>query len=338
MISTPRLLDQLVNLTAIRDLELLEVSLLKTLRTTLIPRSLSLLRLNTKGKPVVAMVDDGERCSIEYDDLKLSEEFMLADDYLMSSAATHCSTPLVDGLLHVFNLMSTPTGRSYLQISTDTPLSEPDLTLMTGVLQIYRNFFNLMQLAQTDQLTGLANRKTFEKCVAKIHELVPEDQEAHSTERRGLQPLNYWLVMVDIDHFKSVNDRFGHLFGDEVLVSLSQLMKESFREDDMIFRFGGEEFVIIVRCSDQDSCRATLERFRAEVESRTIPQVGAVTISLGVTRMVRETFTATLVDYADQALYHSKRNGRNQVTFFEELLTQGLVAVEEFKSQEITYF
>jgi diguanylate cyclase (GGDEF)-like protein len=338
MISTPRLLDQLVNLTSIRDLELLEVSLLRTLRTSLLPRNLSLLRLNTKGRPILEMVDSGERCSIEYEDLQLTKEFERADEYLTSTTATHYSIPLVDGLLNVFALMSTPAGRSYLQISTNAQLSEPDLNLMAGVLQIYRNFFTLMQQAQTDQLTGLANRKTFEKCVAKLHDLVPEDEQAPVTERRGLQPLNYWLVMVDIDHFKSVNDRFGHLFGDEVLVTLSQLMKESFRENDMIFRFGGEEFVIIVRCSDQDSCRATLERFRVEVENRSIPQIGAVTISLGVTRMARETFTATLVDYADQALYHSKRNGRNRVTFFEELLAQGLGAVEAFKSAEVTYF
>ena len=150
--------------------------------------------------------------------------------------------------------------------------------------------------------------------------------------------MNYWLVMVDIDHFKSVNDRFGHLYGDEVLLLLSQLMKASFRQDDMIFRFGGEEFVLIVRCPDQASCLVTLDRFRERIEQYSFPQVGTVTVSLGVTKMQRETFLATLLDYADQALYYSKRNGRNQVTFFEDMVEHGLAKVESIKSEDILFF
>jgi diguanylate cyclase (GGDEF)-like protein len=338
MISTPRLLDQLASLTAIRDLELLEISLIKTLQESLAPRSLSLVRLNTKGQPTAEIVHDGEQCCVNYEGLTLSVELQLADEHLTSSAAQHHAIPLDHGVLNIFVLMTTPTGRSYLQISTEGELSKMDGHLMTGFLQIYRNFFSLMQHAQTDQLTGLANRKTFDDCVAKVYELVPEEQESTVDERRGIKNPHYWLVMVDIDHFKSVNDRFGHLFGDEVLVVLSKIMKESFRDGDMIFRFGGEEFVIIIRCSDLDSCRATLERFRGKVEKRSIPQVGTVTISLGATRMARETFAATLVDYADQALYHSKRNGRNQLTFFEELMANGLAAVEVITSEEISFF
>lgn len=338
MTSAPRLIDQLANLTAIRDLELLEFSLLKTLNGFLRPRGLSLIRLDSKGRPVMEIIYGAERCTIRNENLTLSSEIQLADEYLSACDAPHYSIKLEKGVLVVFSLTSTRAGRSYLQISTDEELSKLDSHLMAGVLQIYRNFCSLMQHAQTDQLTGLANRKTFDECVAKVHELIPSEVDPVPNERRNAKPMSYWLVMVDIDHFKLVNDRFGHLYGDEVLVLLAQLMKASFRDDDMVFRFGGEEFVLIIRCPDQAACRATLERFRQQVERRSIPQVGTVTISLGTTRMVRETFTATLLDYADQALYHSKRSGRNQVTFFEDLVTQGLATVEEIKPGGISFF
>lgn len=338
MISAPRLLEKLAGLTAIRDLELLEFSLLKTLNGILMPRSISLMRLNSLGRPCMEIVYGEDHCSVRYEDLHLSREVELADQHLSSSEAQQYSVRVEQGVVNVFVLTATRTGRSYLQITTSTDLSKLDNYLMAGVLQIYRNFFGLMQHAQTDQLTGLANRKTFEDCVAKVHELMPQDEVPVENERRSARAHNYWLVMVDIDHFKDVNDRFGHLFGDEVLVMLAQQMKSSFREDDMIFRFGGEEFVMILRCSDQEACHTMLSRFREQIEQMHIPQVGVVTVSLGATRMVRETFTGTLVDYADQAMYHSKRNGRNRVTFFEDLVATGLASVEEIKSQDISFF
>jgi diguanylate cyclase (GGDEF)-like protein len=128
------------------------------------------------------------------------------------------------------------------------------------------------------------------------------------------------------------------LYGDEVLVILSQLMQASFRDSDLIFRFGGEEFVLIIRCADLAGCMTTLERFRHKVEERTIPQVGHVTISMGVTKMDKTTYSATMVSHADQALYHSKHHGRNQVTYFEDMVAQGLVVVEEIKTDEVSFF
>lgn len=338
MASTPRLIDQLANLTAIRDLELLEFSLLKTLKEFLQPHSLSLIRLDSKGRPSMEVVYGNERCLVRNENLTLSSEIRLADEYLSASDAPYYSVKLEKVVLLIFALTATRTGRSYLQISTDDELSKLDSYLMAGVLQIYRNFFSLIQHAQTDQLTGLANRKTFDDCVAKIHDLIPLEDDQAANERRNHQPMSYWLVMIDIDHFKSINDRFGHLYGDEVLLLLSQLMKSSFRQDDMIFRFGGEEFVLIVRCPDQASCLVTLDRFRERIARHSFPQVGTVTISLGVTKMARETFLPTLLDYADQALYHSKRNGRNQVTFFEDMVAQGLAKVESIKTDDILFF
>lgn len=338
MSSAPRLIDQLANLTAIRDLELLEFSLLKTLHGLLRPRALSLVRLDSKGRPIMEILYGNEKCSIRNENLTLSDEIRSADDYMVATDAQLYSIKVEQGVLIVYALTATRAGRSYLLISAAAELSKLDSHLMAGVLQIYRNFCSLMQHAQTDQLTGLANRKTFDDSVAKVHELIPAEQDPVPNERRHLQPMSYWLVMVDIDHFKSVNDRLGHLYGDEVLVLLAQLMKASFRDDDMIFRFGGEEFVLIIRCPDQTACRVTLDRFRARIERHSFPQLDTLTVSLGVTRMVRETFTGTLLDYADQALYHSKRNGRNQVTFFEDLVAQGLASEEDINPGGISFF
>ena len=173
MTSAPRLLDQLASLTAIRDLELLEFSLLKTLKEFLRPRSLSLIHLDSKGRPSAEIVYDHERCVMHNEQLTLSSEVRLADEYLSACDAPYHLVRLEKSVLAIFALTSTRAGRSYLQISTDVELSKLDNYLMAGVLQIYRNFCSLIQHAQTDQLTGLPNRKTFDDCVAKIHELIP---------------------------------------------------------------------------------------------------------------------------------------------------------------------
>ncbi|HUV07397.1 MAG TPA: GGDEF domain-containing protein [Spirochaetia bacterium] len=332
MTAAPRLLDQLVDLTAILDLELMEFSLLRTLNDFLRPQSLSLIHLDTKGRPRRELVYGDPKCSVRTENLQLLEETRLADEYLISSGDPQHVVRIQRGVLIIIGLLTTRSTRSYLQIYRNVELSKMDSHLVSGVLQIYRNFFNLLQHAQTDQLTGLANRKTFDESVSKVYELIPRENDPIPHERRNDLPKSYWLAMIDIDHFKSINDRFGHLYGDEVLVLLAQIIKASFREDDMMFRFGGEEFVGILRCPDQASCRTTMERFRVSVERTTFPQVGTMTVSLGVTQMVCETFIATLLDYADQALYHSKHNGRNQTTFFEDLLEQGLVKTEEITS------
>lgn len=338
MTSAPRLLDQLATLTAIKDVELMELSLLKTIKGFLRARSLSLIHLNSKGDPSKEMIYGDDKCVVRHENIKLSPDIELADEYLTSSDAPFYSVETAHGQLIVFTLIMTRIRRNYLCVVVNQDLSKVDNHMLAGILQIYRNFVSMIQNAQTDQLTGLANRKTFDDCVEKVHELIPPDHEPIEGERRGSKPMSYWLVMADIDHFKSVNDRFGHLYGDEVLVILSQLMQTTFRESDWIFRFGGEEFVLIIRCSDHAACETTLNRFRQKVEQRVIPQVGHITISMGAAKMGRETFAATMVDQADQALYHSKRNGRNQVSFYEDLVSRGFVVVEKIKTDEISFF
>src|SRR3546814_19890916 len=89
--------------------------------------------------------------------------------------------------------------------------------------------------------------------------------------RRGAE--RYWLAVADIDHFKRINDTLGHLYGDEVLLLLAQVMKRSFRHDDLLFRFGGEEFVIVISAPDRGSANIAFDKFRRNVETFTFPQV-----------------------------------------------------------------
>lgn len=336
--NTPRLLDQLSALTAIRDLELLEFSLLKTLHYSFRPAALVLLRLNNKGNPLMEIRFGEQQCEVRHEDIEVPDDLEMAAQYLRDAKANEYVIRSPGRLRTIYNLYATRSSSLYLIVTTTTELSRQDAHLVSGMLQIYRNFCFLLRESQTDQLTGLANRKTFDECITKIHSLTSASMDPYPNERRRDGAAQYWLAMVDIDHFKLVNDRFGHLYGDEVLMLLAQILISTFREDDFVFRFGGEEFVLLVRTSDMTAARAALERLRRVVAEYTFPQIGQVTISIGCTRFTPEVFVATLLDYADQALYFSKKNGRNMVTFFEDMVAKGDAAEEIVESGSIELF
>jgi diguanylate cyclase (GGDEF)-like protein len=135
---------------------------------------------------------------------------------------------------------------------------------------------------------------------------------------------------MDIDHFKRINDEFGHLYGDEVLLLLSRCMQRNFRQTDKLFRFGGEEFVVVLDRTSQPNSLKVLERFRNAIENYNFPQVGRVTISIGYVCLNGIDDPSTLVGRADQALYYAKEHGRNQVCFYEGLLAEGKLVAEHF--------
>jgi diguanylate cyclase (GGDEF)-like protein len=163
----------------------------------------------------------------------------------------------------------------------------------------------LEQDALTDVLTGLPNRRYL------------IDRLAHdwAAARRSGTPLA--CMMIDIDHFKGVNDAHGHDVGDEVLRSVAGILQREVRGTDVVCRFGGEEFVVI-SSSDLDSAMRGAERLRCAVEQQTLPRVSplvqAVTVSIGVAVRNEQTRSPeSLLKVADEALFWAKRNGRNQV-------------------------
>jgi diguanylate cyclase (GGDEF)-like protein len=192
-----------------------------------------------------------------------------------------------------------------------------------------------------DTLTGLLNRKTFESHFHKrCQRLAPPELPAHSlTKRRSVDMREpSWLAIVDIDHFKAINDGFGHLFGDEVLLLASRLMRRSLRGADQLFRFGGEEFVVVLDHESESGVEIVFERLRATVEQHLFPQVGRVTISIGYTCITTSDVGANAFGRADEALYLAKQQGRNRLLSYESLAAQSAVGGKTQEAAEIELF
>ncbi|NSL54565.1 GGDEF domain-containing protein [Uliginosibacterium aquaticum] len=193
------------------------------------------------------------------------------------------------------------------------------------LLAIYAEHVGLLDYAELDTLTRLNNRKTFDENFDRFIDLAQQAahrREEHQTSEHE-EDRHCWLAVVDIDKFKRINDSFGHLFGDEVLIRVADLLRKSFRGSDKLFRFGGEEFVILLRHVSATNTAHILERFRETVEKHEFPQVGQVTCSVGYARIDPTLSPAEILGHADDALYYGKENGRNQVQQFEELLKLG---------------
>ena len=159
----------------------------------------------------------------------------------------------------------------------------------------------------TDQLTSLANRKYFDAALA----------QGISEAAAKSEPLS--LLMADIDHFKTFNDRFGHLTGDQVLRLVALSVKQNVKNSDIAARYGGEEFVIALPHTPLDAALAIAEQIRSSVMTKELmkrstgERLGRVTISIGVAVLRPEDNAPLLIERADRCLYAAKRNGRNKV-------------------------
>jgi diguanylate cyclase (GGDEF)-like protein len=121
------------------------------------------------------------------------------------------------------------------------------------------------------------------------------------------------FVMMDLDHFKQVNDTYGHLQGDQVLAELAKILLANKRESDVAARYGGEEFALILHETDAEGARVLADRIRASVEQAVFPDNLKLTISVGVAATEDESQFTTLMEKADEALYEAKERGRNRV-------------------------
>ncbi len=215
-----------------------------------------------------------------------------------------------------------------LEVRSEQPLSLETLRPIQTLLRVFGNFQNLLESSQRDTLTGLLNRQTFDATFLKASMPVVDNPMETTVERRANTKTGYWLGVVDIDHFKRVNDGFGHLIGDEVLVLVARIMRQSFRHYDRLYRFGGEEFVVLLRGGDEEDAKAAFERFRTNVESYLFPQVKTVTISLGFTEVQHQDTPNQAFSRADQGVYQAKHQGRNRVLCYEGLVRDGVIKVE----------
>jgi diguanylate cyclase (GGDEF)-like protein len=155
--------------------------------------------------------------------------------------------------------------------------------------------------ATTDTLTGLFNRLKFNQTLAM------------EIQRSKRYQTGFSLILFDIDHFKYVNDVYGHQVGDSVLIEISRIVSHQMRATDLLARWGGEEFVILILEPDQQMAQQVAEKLRIAIGQFVFPVVGAVTCSFGIAGYVAGDTAETLIARSDSALYEAKRNGRNRV-------------------------
>jgi diguanylate cyclase (GGDEF)-like protein len=328
-LDTRKLLGSLARLIEKPELKTLQFSLIKTLGEIIAAKTISLYEMRALKK---TEADSAEifLIPVGYEDhldanpvapmpLNRHPEF---ESCLASKAVVidNIGTPSEPMFRTIHPIWGSRAVTGFLVIESIQCLSR-DQDITSSLLGLYNNFVLLLNDNQHDHLTGLLNRKSFDE---KIMSMVLSLGE--STKRRG-DKVQYCLAVLDIDHFKRVNDTYGHLMGDEVLLHFAQCMNETFREYDLLFRVGGEEFVVVLHNVDTDCATGVLERFRHTIETHYFPQVGQVTVSIGVTYIGATDLPVTIMDRADKALYYIKENGRNQVQFFEYLVATGKLQI-----------
>ena len=330
------IIKHLVEITGHRDHDLLNISLTSALRELMNAEKARVLEVVAIGDKVLLK----PTITITKAAVKIADEDDNHDELVEDIALT---PELRDGVAEKKTYVEKRTGQEVLiwlliwvgdklqtciEVVNPANYTENAMEVVNGMLIVYRNFQNLLDYSERDSLTGLLNRKTFEDSFSKVlrNTVLPvkEDLTPPDLERRDTNSEKYhWLAVLDIDHFKRVNDQFGHLYGDEVLILIANILRSSFRPADKLFRFGGEEFVILLRSTTQKDAEHIFERFRLQVAQHDFPQVGQVTISIGYARIDPFEPAVAIVGRADQALYYAKTHGRNRVCYYEALVTSG---------------
>lgn len=198
-----------------------------------------------------------------------------------------------------------------LTLSKNVPFTEEELNILeTALVQLLfpiknsLDYEQAIKLSITDSLTELNNRQGFD---------IALNREVEFSKRHRS---NTSLLVIDLDHFKKINDTHGHLAGDAVLRQFSDCLRELHRQTDMIFRYGGEEFTIILSHTAQEGAMQVAERICEKVSSKTFrfeDIIIPLTVSIGVSTHKGTENSKSLFSRADSALYEAKSNGRNQV-------------------------
>lgn len=224
----------------------------------------------------------------------------------LSRDVTLTSRDEVGELSEAVNQMRRDLVKNFDQLMrTQDNLKELNLTLETKVRertqQLEEKNKELKRISVTDRLTGLFNRTRLDEVLG---------QEFHRSERFGN---SFGLILLDIDHFKQVNDVHGHQVGDQVLVDAAKILDKNTRQTDTLGRWGGEEFMVICPQAEVDGIATLAENLRSAFANHDFPVVGEKTASFGVSVYEQGDTMDTLVAKADEALYAAKEGGRNRV-------------------------
>tara|TARA_R110002072_G_scaffold90500_10_gene202536 strand:- start:12974 stop:13972 length:999 start_codon:yes stop_codon:yes gene_type:complete len=284
-------------------------------------------RIDTEKNPCIACLD----CELE------KEAFLLHNDCALSQAFTN--------LEPVFHAEQSGMNKAiYPVILYDKSIShiisvrheyteDTARELLLGLLEIFTDIFRSIHEKGYDPLTRILNRQAFDQTASEL---------AYSNNKNNknnkLKSTFNAIAILDIDKFKEINDLYGHAIGDETLVLFAQTVRSVLRQEDLFFRYGGEEFVVFVKDVEHEQAQQALERCRCAIESRRFPQVGRVTVSVGFADLDTEFHPNENLSKADKALYFIKRNGRNKVLSYEQLLEDGLLEPISFKDGAIDFW
>jgi len=342
------LLQSVATITEQRDRERLESALLETFAELMQLRRVALYRLVSgeqgEGALLVSEWDAGSVVSsVHHGSSMLLAQYPNFRAVMESGKEFVQPTSDKDVFQTVYPIIGLHGITGFLQTFSEMH-SEADKRVVSGLLRIYSNYLSILLESETDTLTGLLNRRTFDQNIGKIiAERTAPDPPA-SAQRKSLQARRkggaaafHWLAIIDIDHFKQVNDVFGHLYGDEVLLLLARCMRKVFRQKDKLFRFGGEEFVVVLDRTSLKNAQEVLERFRKTIEGYNFPQIGRVTVSIGFVCLAKDEVPSVIVGHADQALYYAKHHGRNRVCQYEKLVSTGKLQSQHY-SEDMQLF
>jgi diguanylate cyclase (GGDEF)-like protein len=342
-------IDHLADLTGNRDRERVDVVFVQALVALLRAQEVAVWRLVGEGSEwrwfLCARLRAGEVTPasdapwMPFTDLVLPDAVPWRGECLRAQAQILVPRGGADQpVVNVFPLPGEAVAQTVVEIATERPLTPAKLQTVQALMRIYGNIQGLLDYSQRDTLTGLLNRKTFDETFMRtalpggmlLDAAAPSgaaEGEATVTEpgSEARKPLaqQAWLGVIDIDHFKRVNDTWGHLIGDEVLLLVARILRSTFRFQDQLYRFGGEEFVVMLRCPSEADALLAFERFRHNMAVYPFPQVGKVTASVGFTQVLPEDSPGAAFDRADRAVYHAKQNGRDRVVSHAELVRAG---------------
>ena len=184
---------------------------------------------------------------------------------------------------------------------------------LTDITDLKNTEIELKEISRTDRLTKVNNRLYTDDVLENQYYRFKRDAEACS------------VILVDIDHFKSVNDNHGHLVGDHVLVEFARILGVSIRKGDVLGRWGGEEFLIILPHTKLEEAMKLGEKLRKIIDINDFPTIGHMSASFGVSTFVEHSNVDILIDTADKALYESKKNGRNCVSTIQTMKKEALL-------------
>ena len=312
------LLETIVAITEQRDQHSLELSLFASLREMLQPQRGFFLDLPTSGPPRTALPSRDA-------DVALPENVIAVAREMSEYDFRQAETPDMIYMMAVMEI-GKDGGRRVLLVGM--PIwNETSERLLVGMVRVYQNFMKLMSDSEKDTLTGLQNRRKLEsflasRLTARLHERREGDKAA---EELAVQGKGEYLAVLDLDKFKRINDTYGHLIGDEVLLTFANILRASLRDNDRSFRYGGEEFIVVISEVSPEQANNVLERLRNNVANHSFPQVGQVTVSIGYTMIEHQDLPTRIIEEADKALYYAKENGRNQVRNYSALRAEGVV-------------